>query len=156
MLFRSILSVEEALVLHRGGTPGLSFRSGPDYPHSRAFYHSRNRWLVLVKNYSWRTLFVALPGLALYEIVWFFFALFNGSLLAHLRGKWAFIFALPRTLALRRVIQRARKVQDRDLLVGVPLTITPGLRSSGLRRAILGGLDRALAWWWRVVGNLAG
>ncbi len=152
----AIFSVEHALVHHRGGTPGLSFRGGGNYPHSRAFFHARNRWFVLLKNYSWRTLIVALPGLALYEFVWFCFALANGSLFAHLRGKWAFITAIPRTLALRRDIQRSRTVPDRDLLVGGPLTITPGLRSSALRRAIQAGLDALLALWWRIVRRVAG
>ena len=145
----TMLSVEDALVHHRGGTPGISFRSGPDYPHSRAFYHSRNRWLVLLKNYSWSTLFIAAPGLALYEFVWFGFTLLNGSFFAYLRGKWAFLLALPRTLASRKLIQRARTVPDRDLLVGGPLTITPGLQSSGLRGLVLATLDRSLALWWR-------
>jgi GT2 family glycosyltransferase len=152
----TILSVEHALVHHRGGTPGISFRSGPDYPHSRTFFHARNRGFVLLKNYSWSTLFVSLPGLALYEFVWFCFALVNGGLFAHLHGKLAFFFAIPRTLRLRRAVQRTRVERDSDLLVGGPLTITPGLKSSKLRIRVLSTLDRFLAWWWRVVRPLIG
>ncbi len=152
----ALLSVENAIVHHRGGTPGISFRSGPDYPDQRAFFHARNRWFVLLKNYSWRTLFVALPGLAVYEFVWFCFTLTNGSAWAHIRGRWALFLALPRTLRQRGEIQRARVLPDRDLLVGGPLTITPGLKSAGLRNAVLRALDWTLTAWWRVVRRLAG
>ncbi len=151
-----ILSVEDAIVHHRGGTPGISFRSGKEYPNRRAFLHARNRVLVLIKNYSWRTLFVAAPGLALYEFAWCGFALASGTFFAHLRGKWALVGALPRALGQRRAIQAARKVRDRDLLVGGPLTITPGLKSTGGRVRVLGALDRALRLWWRIARPFAG
>ena len=131
----TLLSVENALVHHRGGTPGISFRSGPNYPDQRAFFHARNRWFVLLKNYSWRTLFVALPGLAVYEFVWFCFTLTNGSAWAHIRGRWDLFLALPRTLRKRGPLQRARVLPDRELLVGGPLTITPSLKSAGLRNS---------------------
>jgi len=152
----AIFSVEDALVHHRGGTQGISFRSGPDYPSSRAFFHARNRWFVLLKNYSWSTLIASLPGFAIYELVWFCFALSNGSLIAHLRGKWAFLRALPTTLRSRRSVQRSRLIPDRELLVGGPLTITPGLKSSGLRGLVLAALDRSLTLWWRVARRFAG
>ncbi len=152
----SLLSVENAIVHHRGGTPGISFRSGPNYPDQRAFFHARNRWFVLLKNYSWRTLFVALPGLAVYEFVWFCFTLTNGSVWAHIRGRWALFLALPRTLRQRGEIQRARLLPDRDLLVGGPLTITPSLKSAGLRNTVLRALDWTLTAWWSLVRGLAG
>lgn len=152
----TLLCVEEAIVLHRGGTPGISFRSGADYPRSRAFLHSRNRWIVLLKNYRLRTLLVAAPGLLLYELVWLGFALVGGVLGAHLQGKWAFFRALPRTLEARAQLERTRKLRDRELLVGGPLTVTPGLRSSGLHSGLLGALDLGLRAWWRLARRFAG
>ena len=152
---QEILSVEDALVHHRGGTAGISFRGAGSYPHSRAFLHARNRGLLLLKNYGWRTLVVSLPGLALYELAWFCLMISNGSAPAYLRGRWALFLALPRTLSKRRGIRRARRVRDRDLLVGGPLTITPGLGTSPLRAAILRRLDAGLRTWWRLVRRLA-
>lgn len=152
----TLLCVEEAIVLHRGGTPGISFRSGRDYPHSRAFLHSRNRWIVLLKNYRLRTLVAAAPGLLLYELAWLGFALAGGALGAHLRGKWAFLRGIGATLEARAAVQRTRKLRDRELLVGGPLTVTPGLRSSGVRGALLGALDRGLRAWWRLARRFAG
>lgn len=148
----SILSVEDALCLHRGGTSGISFRAS-EYPARRAFLHSRNRWRFLAVNYRLRTLLVALPGLILYELAWAVFCLFSGTLLAHLHGKLAFCGSLPDVLARRRAVQATRRgVCDRHLLIAGPLTLSPQL-AGGLGPRVLSGL---LALWWRAARILAG
>lgn len=145
----SILSVEDAIVLHKGGTPGISYREGPRYPGSRVFFHSRNRWLYLAKDYRVWTIVAALPGLLAYEIVWLGFALASGGIGFWLRGKVAFVRLLPGVLARRREFQSMRSVGDGALLVGGPLTLTPAVRQSAWKRPLLAGLDRGLAaWWW--------
>ena len=52
-----------------------------------------------------------------------------------LGGKRKFFGALRGVLADRRAIQRGRCVEDRALLRGGPLTITPMLTASPLKRA---------------------
>src|SRR5262249_26955684 len=104
-----ILSVEDAIVLHKGGTSGLSYREGPAYPASRVFFHSRNRWLFLAKDYRAWTLVVALPGLLLYEVAWLGFAIASGGLLGWIRGKIGFLRLLPRVLRERRAFQSRRR-----------------------------------------------
>ncbi len=151
-----ILSVEDAIVLHAGGTPGISFRDGPSYPGSRVFFHSRNRWTYMAKCYRKRTVFVALPGLALYECVWFAFALASGSIGPWWRGKRAY-FALREHVTRERArFQAERTRNDRDLLAPGPITVTPSLRANGLRRAVLGTLDALMSLWWKIVRPLAG
>jgi GT2 family glycosyltransferase len=153
---RAILSVEDALVLHRGGTPGISFREGPRYPVSRVRLHSRNRWLFLLKNYRVRTLLVALPGLFAYELVWLAFSVASGGLGAWVLGKVDVLRLLGRTLHLRRAARRARRASDRSLLVGGPLTVTPALQSSALRRGALAALDCWMRAWWGLARHVAG
>ena len=155
-LGRRIVSVEDAIVLHQGGTPGISFREGPSYPGSRVFYHSRNRWLFLAKDYRARTLLVALPGLALYEVVWLGFSVLSGGAGAWFRGKREFLRLLPRVRQKRRAFQSARRVPDRELLVGGPLTLTPAVASSSWRRALLTLVDFTLRCWWGASSFLAG
>jgi GT2 family glycosyltransferase len=150
----ALLSVEDALCLHQGGTPGISFRAG-GYPKRRAFYHSRNRWLLLAKNYRVRTLLVALPGLVLYEAVWVAFTLAKGHLGAHVAGKVAFFRLLGSVRAKRRAIQRGRRANDRELLVAGPLTLSPELLSSPARRSLARALDAVLTAWWRLVARFA-
>ncbi|MBL8859443.1 MAG: glycosyltransferase family 2 protein [Planctomycetes bacterium] len=152
---RRIVSVEEAIVLHKGGTPGISFREGPAYPGSRVFFHSRNRWTYMAKCFRWRTLVVASPGLALYELAWFVFACLAGAPHQWLRGKWHFVRLGGHVRRERKRFQSRRTVSDRELLVGGPLTITPSLKSGGLKRTFLRALDGALSLWWGIVRGLA-
>lgn len=145
----TILCAEDVAVLHDAGTPGISFREGANYPSSRVFYHSRNRWLYLFKCSRWWTLVLSTPGLLVYEVAWFAFAVRQGGLGAWFRGKLAFFTDLPRSMELRRGVQSSRVVGDRSLLVGGPLTLTPALESRLSRL-----LDACLRGWWALVGPL--
>ncbi|MBI5365116.1 MAG: glycosyltransferase family 2 protein [Planctomycetes bacterium] len=150
-----IRSVEDALVLHRGGTRGISFREGPDYPRSRVFLHARNRWMFLARNLTARTLLVALPGLALYEVVALAFAVANGAAGEWWRGKRA-ARALWSTLRDELAAERSvRTTGDRALLAGGPLVLTPAIARSPLKRAASGMLDVLLRAWWFVGRALA-
>ncbi len=151
-----IVSVEDAIVLHKGGTPGISFREGPRYPGSRVYFHSLNRWTYVAKCYRTRTIVVALPGLALYEVAWFAFALVQGHAGDWWRGKRAFFALGERRRADGARFHATRIVADRDLLVGGPLTITPALKSSGLRGLLDGLLSNVLRAWWWLARPLAG
>jgi len=149
-----VLSVAEALVRHRAGTEGLSYREGPHYPRRRAFYHSRNRWRFLVKCYRPWTLVCAAPGLVLYEVAWLAFALAGGNLGAWCAGKWAFLRELPDVLRRRADFQRARRLSDGALLSGGPLTVTPSLARGAARASALRLLDAGLRAWWSLARRL--
>lgn len=142
-----ILKVNDALALHDDGTAGISFREErADYPERRVFFHSRNRWLYMAKCYRLWTLLVCLPGILVYEAAWFLFALKEGHAGAWLRGKGAFLKAFREARRKRRWVQRRRKIGDRELLVGGPLTLSPNLAASrGLGARLLDGALRA--WW---------
>jgi len=155
VLGHRLLSVEDAIVLHRGGTAGLSFRGG-GYPERRARLHSCNRWRILAKCYAARTLLVALPGILVYEGAWLVFVTAKGLLGAHVRGKLDFLAGLRGVLRGRQAVQRLRLVRDRELLVGGPLTFSPSLVASGPSRAAATLLDRVLRAWWFVARRLAG
>ncbi|MEX1023446.1 MAG: glycosyltransferase family 2 protein [Planctomycetota bacterium] len=148
-----LCSVSDAIVRHKGGTAGLSFRGG-GYPARRAYLMSRNRWLLLAKNHAGWTLFVSLPGLFVYESAWLIFATLQGHLVPHLRGKWHVLGALRRTLKKRRRVQARRIVGDRELLVGGPLTLSPSLLERPPARALARLLDGTLAAWWFVARTL--
>ena len=145
-----LLSVEDALVRHRGGTAGLSFRGG-GYPRRRVFLHARNRRRILVKCYRARTLLLILPAFALYELVWCLFALKQGELGALVSGRIAFLPALASALRARAATQPSRRRADRELLAGGPLVLSPSLVAGGAARGAARLLDRCLrAWWWCV------
>lgn len=157
--YRLRASGEELLVcerepcLHGSGTAGTSFREGA-YPARRVFLHTRNRRMFLLANLRARTLLLAAPGLAVYELFWFAFALSRGRLGSWCAGTWAFLRALPHVLARRRQLAARRAVGDRALLRGGPLTLSPQLAAAG--RAPLGArlLDALLRGWWSLVRGL--
>lgn len=143
----AILKVNTARVLHDDGTAGISFREeDAAYPARRVMLHSRNRWLYMVKCYGLWTLFVSLPGLLVYEAAWMLFSAKEGQLGAWLKGKFAFFRGFREARRKRRGVQKRRKIRDRDLLVGGPLTLSPNLsESKGLAARLLDGTLRA--WW---------
>jgi len=150
-----LVAVEEALVLHKGGTEGLSFRGG-GYPRRRAYLHARNRWILIAKCYAGRTLLVVAPGLLVYELVFTLFSLLQGHLFAQLAGKRDALASWGRLRTKRRAVQAARRVADRELLVGGPLTISPSLVASGPARLAIGLVDACLRAWWGIARRLAG
>ncbi|MEW6072773.1 MAG: glycosyltransferase family 2 protein [Planctomycetota bacterium] len=150
-----IVAVEEAIVLHKGGTAGLSFRGG-SYPRRRAYLHARNRWLLIGKNYAARTILAALPGILVYEAAWLLFALFQGHLGADLAGKAAFLRALPSLRRARREVQARRRAPDRALLVGGPLTLSPSLLAKPAARRAAAVLDAILRGWWVIGKRISG
>lgn len=152
----AILSVEDAIVLHKGGTRGISFREGGSYPGSRVYLHSLNRWMFLIKNYRAWTLVASAPGILAYELVWFAFSLARGGLWPWLRGKWRFLSLLPALIAERRAIQQSRCVGDRALLRGGPLTITPMLTGARFKQVAIAALDLVLRAWWGIARLVVG
>ncbi|HPF15405.1 MAG: glycosyltransferase family 2 protein [Planctomycetes bacterium] len=151
---QAILSVEDAIVLHEEGTAGISFREGPSYPKRRVFFHSRNRWLYLMRCHRARTLLVSAPGLALYEAFWLAFAIKQGAFGAWLSGKWAFLRLWGESLAQRRRLGAKATVSDRHLLRGGPLTVTPAVARSGWMRYVVRLLDGGLQAWWALARHV--
>ena len=81
-----------------------------------------------------------------YEAAWMLFSAKEGHLGAWLKGKYAFMRAFREARRKRRWVQRRRKIGDRALLVGGPLTLSPNLAASkGLGARLLDGVLRA--WW---------
>lgn len=149
---KRIVSVEDSIVIHRGGTAGTSFRAGL-YPARRVFLHSRNRWLFLVKNYQFSTLALGLPGLVIYEFAAILFAMIKISPLAYLHGKLSFFYHLPSALAARKITKRRRCVRDREFVRGGPLTLWPPLTSGRGMLVFSKILDGSLRFFWTLTGG---
>jgi hypothetical protein len=147
-----------ALVYHdRGeGTAGLSFRGTGSYPVRRAYLSMRHRWLTILVHYRLRTLLLLLPPLALYELAVVAFALSRGLGVQWLKA-WSWQIAnLPVILERRRVAQRARVRNDRDLLVSGPLPLAPGVIRAPALAAGVSALSAVLNAYWRVVRHVIG
>lgn len=147
----------EAIVLHGGGTANISMRGpGAKYPARRIFLHSRNRWLVLLTCLHWRSLLVLAPAQLAYGCVQFVFACVRLHPLAWLHGKLSFLRYLPRAWRWRQVAQAARRVPDRELLVGGPLTLNPGLADGGLTGGVYGLMNGCFRLYFGLFGRFCG
>ncbi|MCB9870443.1 MAG: glycosyltransferase family 2 protein [Planctomycetes bacterium] len=152
-----ILLDPEAIVEHGSGTEHISMR-GPHarYPARRVFLHSRNRWLVLLTCLHWRSLVLLAPAQFCYGAVLLVFACAKGHPIAWLHGKLDQLRLLPRLVRWRRLAQSARRVADRDLLVGDHLTLNPGLADRGARRLLHRALESSFAFYWKLLRGLCG
>ncbi len=149
-----ILSVPDALCLHGDGSDGLSVRAVGNYTRKRAYLLIRNRWLLLLKNYSGRTLFVLAPALLVFEAAQLALATKKGWL-AEWWSALRWILAHRREiLAERARIQARRRIADRELLRGGPVPFRAELTTSPFERLARRLLDGFAIAYWRVAAVL--
>ncbi len=103
------LTAPDSVVWH-----DYTLRFGPD----KVFLQERNRYQMILKNFRWPTIAVMLPGFLLAEaITWGFVLLFGRT---HWRKKLQayeeIILRRREILNKRRVVQSARKRNDREIL----------------------------------------
>ena len=151
------VAVPDAQAFHDRGTgsPELAFRGAGPYPRERFHLTLRHRLLSILLHYRARTLLVLAPALALYELATIVLALRRGML-----GEWwrAWRWQLQNAASIRgrrRAIQRGRVCPDREILVGGPLPLAPGVLGSGEARAAR-YFGELLDLYWRAVRRWAG
>lgn len=150
LLGADVLSVPQARCFHGTGTEGLSIRQLGTYSSRRVLYLIRNRWLCLLKNHQLRTLVVLMPLLLFYEAAQFAIVVKKGWLREWWRAVvWVFGH-LPQVLRERRRIQRARRVPDRELLIGGPIPFRRELSTSAVEVAARRLLDGVVMGYWKV------
>lgn len=146
-----IRAVPDAVVDHRAGTEGISFRGGHRYPARRLFLHSRNRWMAVLKSYRLRTLVLTLPGILLLGVAYVFFAWRQGALRDYVRAKSSLIRLIPKIREERKKIAAFRKLRDKDLLGAPDLTFSPRIERGRSGSLLERGLTFTLrVYWWLV------
>lgn len=150
-LGHEILSVPDALVLHGEGTENLSIRQLGGYSRLRVLCTIRNRWLLILKHYSARTLLLLAPMLLVYEVAQLAVALRKGWGGVWLEAAGWTLRRLPGILAKRRLVQRQRRLPDREILRGGALPLRPELATSRGERLARHLLDRLAIGYWRLV-----
>ncbi len=103
------LCVPDSLVYHK---------YEPYFDQEKFFYLERNRYVMLLKNLYWRTLWLLVPALILAEIIAWGYAILQGR--GHMQAKLRAYQSLwqhrEEVLARRRNVQAYRQVSDRDIL----------------------------------------
>ncbi len=76
----------------------------------------RNRLRFIFEMYYWRTIILALPAFAVYEVSVFAFLAMKGGLRDYFRGWAYFVTHLPDILRVRRRIQSTRRLKDSEVM----------------------------------------
>ncbi len=149
-----IVAVPSAHVFHGEGTRDLSFRRGGTYHPVRIRNLVLNRWQILLKNFTSRTLILTLPMLLVYEV----FQLVGLAKKGWLK-QWAAAFRQISAnrdgiAARRRYVQSLRQVADRSILQGGPIPFTTDLTGSAAERLFGHMLDFLSIWYWRCIRRM--
>lgn len=150
----SILSVPSATCYHREGTPGLSIREVGDYTPMRVFCLIRNRWQFILKNYSFRSLFLLSPVLAVYELAQLAAVVKKGWFTEWARALGWTLGHLGPILRKRREIQKSRKRPDGRLFTDGPIPFRDELITGALERGGRRTLEAIASIYWQKVGRL--
>ena len=102
------LNVPAAVVHHLSSPRGTS----------QVFFMVRNRWIFMLKLYSWRTLILAAPMLLLFEISQAMLLALKGAGKDYWRANLAVLSQLPSILRKRRAFQKLKTRRDRHWLRG--------------------------------------
>jgi hypothetical protein len=140
-----------AIVRHGSGTPGLSYRPGDIPSEARVFYLTVNRWIIIGKCYSLRTIALLSPALIAYEVIQLIWLTGEGHFLVWWRAVVSLVRRRQTVLADRRIVQRQRKVGDASILRDVPLPLAQHARNHPLGRRFAPFAERAFSTYWRVV-----
>lgn len=138
---RLCLNVPGARARHRGKPRGTS----------KVFYQVRNRWFFMLKLYSWRTLFLALPMLCAFELLQAALLLKKGAFGEYWRANRDVVRSLGQIAAGRRAFRPLKKKRDREWLAAGPMYIPASIGRGALQRAgerVFYALSGA---WWKLI-----
>jgi GT2 family glycosyltransferase len=144
-----ILAVPLAQCYHKEGTKGLSLRPGGKYSRMRVFCLIRNRWQILLKNYSLRTLVLLSPILFIYEAFQLVGIIKKGWFGEWLKAASWILLNILDIVRRRRIVQKERRVPDREILQNGPIPFSDDLSKSSLERKAVSALNLLAMSYWR-------
>lgn len=137
------LNVPRAVVYHKVKKRGLT----------KAFYQIRNRWFLILRTYSLKTILLILPSLLLYEISVLTFLAWKGTLSEYVRANLAVLKDFKRLMNKRRRVQALKKLSDGEVLEAGDFYIRGDLIKKKFLRLAKNLLNCTLNSYWRVVRN---
>jgi GT2 family glycosyltransferase len=143
-----IIFVPDSVVYH-----AYRLRFGP----LKVFYQERNRYLMLVKNLTWRSLFIMVPILIFGEIVtWGFVILRDRARVTNKIKAYGWVLSHWQVaLKLRNTVQSNRKIKDSILLSNVtPVIDFNQIHSHAVLRVIFSLVNNVSFWLTRLLLKL--
>lgn len=141
----------KARVSHGSGTPGLSYRPGSTPSAKRLYYLTLNRWIVIKKCYSLKTLILLSPALVLFELMQIAWLASQGQVRVWAQACKTYVRRRPQLREARAVTQRGRRVRDGEILREAQLPMTRHTRNSFVGRYLAPCADLILRGYWRMI-----
>lgn len=115
---------------------------------TKYYFAERNRLVMLLKNYSTRTLLLLLPALLIVETGMLLYSIIDMWFVLKIRGWWWILSNMSNIMRKRAVVQAARKLPDRALVE----LLQPKIRFEEIKNPVLEHvLNPFLAAYWRAV-----
>lgn len=114
---------------------------------TKFYFVERNRLVMLLKNYSTRTLLVLLPALLLVELAIFAYSVMDWWFVLKLRGWWWILANIPLILRKRAAVQAERKLPDSEL-IGL---FADKIEFEEVRTPLTNTLNKFLSSYWRLI-----
>ena len=146
-----IMAVPRATVLHGSGTEGLSYRPGNKVSATRMYCLIRNRWWIVFRYFSLRTLILLMPLLLVFELMQLVGVGIKGW-----GSEWVRAFVdtgkhLSTLYDERKRYQKQRLRADRDILRGGNLPLSQAMSSNILVRSGVKIFEVIMhGYWWLV------
>ncbi len=120
----------------------------------RAFYQMRNRWFVILINYSFGTIITILPMLILYEILLFLLMTKKGNINDYVKS-WLSITKNFASILRKRKISQSRKIiSDRVFLNSGNFTVDEGLMKNRIMLFLKDLINNSFNLYWNVILKL--
>ena len=117
----------------------------------RAYAQVRNRWLVILEDFSIHTLIILAPAFFAYEIFLLSMLIMKGSMWDYWRGNADVFRELSSILQRRRKTQSQRKIRDRVILSSGELYVSPTLLNKSVFRVGIKIVNSFFAGYWHLV-----
>jgi GT2 family glycosyltransferase len=134
-----VLNVPRSIVYHCKEERGLRNLS----------YQLRNRWVFMFKTFDGKTILLAVPVLAIYEMGLAGFVLAKGRPLVYWKALGSFLRMTPSLLRKRRQILASKKVADRYTLCGDPIDMVGDFPRGLVVRGLLASVNAIFSFYWR-------
>lgn len=114
--------------------------------HGFKIYHSeKNRLMMLLENYELKTLFLLIPVLILNEFVFSGYTILQGWFFKKVKSYFYVLGHLGDILKKRKLIQKSRKKQDKEIISNFEYSVDFGaISDSGFKTFIIKGIVNPL------------
>jgi GT2 family glycosyltransferase len=141
-----ILSIRSARVYHRVKERGFTYLRN----------QIRNRWMLILIGYSWRTITVLIPAFLAYEVMLLAFLTLKGRSRDYVAANAELVTQLPAILAKRRRLQAIKERRDRDVLCGGAINIRADVAGGWIYRRLHALVNMGFRSYWACTRVLCG